>query len=192
MFEVEGRFGDKKQGGRQSWGGRRGRWAGLGLGEGSPGITSAYLQPQSQGAQTSHWRSWSSLVSGQQYTGVPFRLFLPPTHSRNSPAQSPTLATGHPLVATAVHWHLVPAKNLGKGDGEAKTCWVGTEGIGGRDGAGRVTSHLLHDVSLSLLLDFPGGQKPSSSCGSGKGGLTLVRSGGPHWGISAWLFQPIR
>lgn len=119
---------------------------------------------------------------------VPFRWLLPPGHSRNRPAQPPpllsySLATGPPLVATALHWHPVPAKNLGKRVGKAKTCWMGTEGLGGRDGIGRVTS-LLHDVSPCLILDFPGGQKPSSSCGSGKGGLTLARSGWPCWGIS--------
>nr|KAF6355355.1 hypothetical protein mMyoMyo1_011517 [Myotis myotis] len=126
---------------------------------------------------------------------VPFRLLLPPGHSRNRPAQPPpllsySLATGPPLVATVLHWHPVPAKNLGKRVGKAKTCWMGTEGLGGRDGIGRVTS-LLH-VSPCLILDFPGGQKPSSSCGSGNGGLTLARSGWPCWGISRGLCQPIR
>lgn len=31
-----------------------------------------------------------------------------------------------------------------------------------------MTSHPRHDVSPPLLQDFPGSQKPSSSCGSGK------------------------
>nr|XP_019572777.1 PREDICTED: syntaxin-1B isoform X3 [Rhinolophus sinicus] len=50
-----------------------------------------------------------------------------------SPASTrsfPTLATGRPLVATlCFSWRLVPAKNLGKGGGEAKTCWVGAAGF---------------------------------------------------------------
>lgn len=77
--------------------------------------------------------SWASRPA----THRPFLPLASPTscpfQEQPSPASTrsfPTLATGRPLVATlCFSWHLVPAKNLGKGGGEAKTCWVGAAGF---------------------------------------------------------------
>lgn len=59
-----------------------------------------------------------------------------------------------------------------------------------------MTSSLLHGFGSSLLLGFPAGWRPSTSCGSGEG-----EQGKPHSGttlasipgeILAWPLQPLR
>lgn len=62
---------------------------------------------------------------------------------------------------------------------------------GPQDDIGRVASFPVHDLSRPLPLPSPGGQRPSSSCSSGKGGsLTLALSGWPCWGIPGAVWQP--
>lgn len=114
-------------------------WAGPGQGEGNPGITSAYLQRRSQGAQTGRRRGY--LLScpgpaGQQHTVLSFRLLLlPPPHSRNSPAQPPPVRS--PLLLPVAPWRPLCAfsgiwfqqRTWEKSGGEAKTCWVGAAGF---------------------------------------------------------------
>lgn len=150
----------------------RGRWAGPELGEGTPDITSAYLQPRSQGAQTGHRRG--SLLSfpgpaGQQHTVLPFRLLLlPPAHSRNRPAQPPprSFSTRYrtpPGGHFVLRGHRVPAKNFGEMGNPGPAAGWALWGFRPQNGVGRVTSLLLHDVSPPGLLDFPGARSSAAA-----------------------------
>jgi hypothetical protein len=107
---------------------------------------------------------------------------LPATHRLPSACSSSSLLAHprnrgqpnlHPLCPPH-SCHRVPScghsvlQRQGK-DG-ARSSWVDLRDLGeSQDGGSRVTSFPLHDLSPFLLLDFPGGWRPSSSCGSEKG-----------------------
>lgn len=165
-----GNWGGRVEESRQDW-----DWKG----PPGPGITSAYLQPRSQGAQTGHRRGCLLVGLGEPARNTPSPSACSSSllaHSRNRDLPSLHPLVHHTLATGAPWWLLFPPRasgvreNLGKPEPAG---WV-LRGFSSQDGADRVTSLPLHDISPSLFLDSPGGQKPSGS-GEREGDLTLAQ-----------------
>uniref|UniRef100_A0A9L0J3L3 Syntaxin-1B n=1 Tax=Equus asinus TaxID=9793 RepID=A0A9L0J3L3_EQUAS len=136
-------------------------------------------QPRSQGAQTGHRRGCLLVGLGEPARNTPSPSACSSSllaHSRNRDLPSLHPLVHHTLATGAPWWLLFPPRasgfreNLGKPEPAG---WV-LRGFSSQDGADRVTSLPLHDISPSLFLDSPGGQKPSGS-GEKKGDLTLAQ-----------------
>uniref|UniRef100_A0A9L0RDN4 Syntaxin-1B n=1 Tax=Equus caballus TaxID=9796 RepID=A0A9L0RDN4_HORSE len=136
-------------------------------------------RPRSQGAQTGHRRGCLLVGLGEPARNTPSPSACSSSllaHSRNRDLPSLHPLVHHTLATGAPWWLLFPPRasgyreNLGKPEPAG---WV-LRGFSSQDGADRVTSLPLHDISPSLFLDSPGGQKPSGSW-EREGDLTLAQ-----------------